>query len=162
MKEAICNIWDRHAEKKWICVTTNYGWRPDHWAVMGAGVALQARDRYPEIAREYGKFCFNYCTANPDTVNIDICPFPNHHIICFATKSLDVEKPWLSWKQSSSIEQIIHSCKSLVDWMTLNKIVTNIYLPRPGCQNGGLSWKFVKNHIHTLLPDNVIVVSNQP
>lgn len=160
MKEETVDIWDCHAEKAWICITTNFGWRFDKWAVMGAGVADQLAKRYPDIRKEYGYFCFDWALHHPDTLVVPIKVFDKQKIICFATKQLNREKPWLSWQSNSTLEQIVYSCKSLVEWMQANNIFTRVYLPRPGCSNGGLQWKTVKKVIEPILPDNVIVVTN--
>ena len=47
MKEIKSDIWKVKAD--WICVTTNGKIRADGRAVMGAGIAKDAKIRFPDI-----------------------------------------------------------------------------------------------------------------
>ena len=63
------------------------------------------------------------------------------------TKSLNTEKPWLSLKGKSSLAFIDASLRSLVCSITeLNagaRSIDSVYLPPPGCGNGGLKLESV-------------------
>lgn len=67
--------------------------------------------------------------------------------------------PHVWWKPSSldlirqSAEELKRWANSLTEW--------TFYLPRPGCQNGGLKWSEVEPVLRSVgLPDNVVVVTN--
>lgn len=151
------NIWDKHEAGHIVCITTNYGWTRLSTNVMGAGVAKEAASRFPLLPGLYGEFCKNYyALTQEDTIPCQA--YKNERLICFATKKLNIDAPYLSWKHNSNKRQIIHSAKSLVTLIRQNRWgKRKIYLPRPGCANGGLTWDFVKPLIQDILPDNVII-----
>ena len=55
MKEITGNIWDYHEQGHWIIITTNGVVKVNGEAVMGKGIALECKTRYPEVPRELGK-----------------------------------------------------------------------------------------------------------
>ena len=54
MKEISGDIWDYHDVGHWIVITTNGSVRKDDAAVIGMGVARQARQRFPKLPKELG------------------------------------------------------------------------------------------------------------
>lgn len=156
MKEAFGNIWDMVGPDDILVITTNGFVRKDGSAVMGRGIAYQATQRDLDVAARLG---------------ILLQEYGNHvHIIH--------ENPlWLSfpvkhhWKEQADIELIERSTKELTEviqdeitykhWKDHN-IKSLVYLPRPGCGNGRLSWNDVRPVIEPYLDDRFVVVTNAP
>jgi hypothetical protein len=108
-----------------ICVTTNSVIKKDGRCVMGAGVALAAKNKYKDIDIKLAELI----KKNGHIVQIIIDdPIP---IISFPTKINYWEKSTL-YLIKTSLKELIE----LTDRMNWNKVV----LPRPGCHNGGLNW----------------------
>lgn len=108
-----------------ICVTTNGVVRKNGRAVMGAGCALSAKNKFPDIDLKLGKLI----KQNGNIVQIIITnPKP---IISFPTKVV-------FWEKSSIplIEQSVLQLVKLTNEMGWKKVI----LPKPGCNNGGLDW----------------------
>ncbi len=102
--------------------------------VMGAGLALEFRLRYPEMFREYLKKC--------------------------KRREISVGKPWLfinsnydkwiynfptknHWKRPSKVEWIIEGLEDFVkNYQSLG--ITSIAFPKLGSNLGGLDWEEVK------------------
>jgi len=55
MKEITGDIWDFYEKGFWIVITTNGNVKDNGEAVMGKGIALQARQRYPLLPSMLGK-----------------------------------------------------------------------------------------------------------
>ena len=87
MQEIVGNLWNYHKKGFWIVVPTNGIVKEDGEAVMGRGLALQAKVKFPEMPSELGmslKECGN-----------EICLFYKYHIITFPVKH-----NW--WEKSNS------------------------------------------------------------
>jgi len=140
MREKVGDLWQQTGS--WKCITTNACLRQNGKLVMGAGNALEARNRFPGIdlvlggyIKLYGNRCFR---------------LPKWQIITFPTKN--------NWKDLSSFELIQQSCKQLIEILDKFKI-DEVFLPKPGCGHGGRSWKAVKELISPLLDNRVVVIS---
>lgn len=141
--EEFANIWKHHDNGSFICITTNGFVKKNGEAVMGAGIAFQAKNKFTGIAYAVGQGIKKY--GNIPLVNID------YRLITLPTK--------IMWTQPSDLSLIESSLKSLVkiaDELKLEKI----YLPRPGCGNGKRNWeKEVKPICLSLLDHRFIVCS---
>lgn len=125
MIEQNVNLWDCPA--KYRCVTTNGVVKSNGELVMGAGIALQAKQRYPKLPAILGK-------------NVSIFgnkPFfiEEYKIISFPTKH--------NWKDSSNIRLIEKSAREILAFVNVHN-VKSVALTRPGCGLGNLSWVDVK------------------
>jgi len=137
------DIWDA------VCVTTNGNIKKDGNAVMGRGIAVAFKCNIPGIdkilASELEKFGnrVNYLGQHR---------FHNHpiRIFSFPTKH--------NWWEKSDINLIIQSAKILQ--VVADKYDYKILLPRPGCNNGGLDWKEVKEAIG-FLNDNITIITKE-
>lgn len=142
MKQITVDIWDYpHVYK---CITTNGYVNRAGECVMGRGVALQAKQRYPEIAtwlgnkiKRSGNMCYVYDVAK-------IITFPTKH----------------HWSLSADIELIRESCRQLMHIINMRDIAC-VLLPKPGCSNGKLHWEDVRPVIEHLLDDRVFVVDRK-
>jgi O-acetyl-ADP-ribose deacetylase (regulator of RNase III) len=102
--------------------------------VMGKGLALQFKKRYPAMYEEYKKAC----EQGKLRVGVLLPPYKVNErrwILNFPTKN--------DWRFKSSLKYIesglICFIEKYKEWG-----ITSIAFPRLGCQFGGLSWKDVK------------------
>ena len=143
MKEIKGDLWTTPADI--IVITTNGYINKKGEAVMGRGCALQAKTKYPVVARWLGK---NIEEHGNHVFNLGIHDGKN--IYSFPVKH--------NWWEEADIELIKRSCKELAGRI---EKWHKVLLPRPGCGNGKLKWEDVKKAIAPLLPDNVLVISNE-
>jgi O-acetyl-ADP-ribose deacetylase (regulator of RNase III)/uncharacterized protein YwgA len=107
--------------------------------IMGKGVALAFKRRYPEMYRDYVARC------DKDEVKVGK-PYPykveDHIVINFPTK-----RHWRSVSRLSDIETgLRHLHAHLNEWG-----ITSIALPPLGCGNGQLDWSVVGPTLHKYL-----------
>jgi len=104
--------------------------------VMGKGIALQFRERYPANFKEYARQCrMGLVQIGKMLVTIDNSIEGEKIIINFPTKT-----EWFKKSQYSYIEE---GLKDLVRVIEEYKI-KSIAIPPLGCGNGGLNWNKVK------------------
>jgi len=150
-----CNIWTKHVQGEWVCITTNNFIKANGEAVMGRGVARQAAIRFPGLAAELGGMIKVACAkskSRPGSHNLQAVTlhvFEERRLIAFPTK--------FAWWEVSSIELIRQSAIQLMSKLQ-ELSVERIYLPRPGCANGKLLWGDVKVVLEDVLDERVIVV----
>lgn len=143
MKEGLGDIW-RWPGADARVVTTNGDIKKDGTAVMGKGVALEAKKLFPGVEAKLATLL----TENGNHVQV-LGTNDRFSLVAFPTKH--------HWNENSSLSLIIQSCKEikdLADKYSWNRVV----LPRPGCGNGGLKWEKVKPHIKDILDDRFYVV----
>lgn len=111
--------------------------------VMGKGLALQFKNRFPDMFKDYVKRCHSkqvhlgqpYLFKNESSQWILNFPTKNH------------------WRSTSKLQDIIEGLQYLQqnykDWG-----ITSLAVPALGCGNGGLSWRIVGavlyQHLKTL------------
>lgn len=150
-----CDIWDMYDDGKTICITTNGSIKQNGAAVMGRGVAGQAKKRVWGLDIVLGKLL----AKNGNVVQrifpreqIFAFPVKPAWAVCRWDKSNIVEhmqakyKPGWSvpgWASTASIELIEQSAHQLTLLRGLGHF-DEIYLPRPGCGAGGLIWDLVE------------------
>lgn len=149
MKEIIGNIWTINCDA--ICITTNGVVKDNGELVMGAGIALQCKNLYPQVAKHLG-------TLVKMKGNIPI-KFFQRYIKEFDRTSIIVSFPTKNhFKNKSDINLIINSANLLVT-MTNEMLWEKVVLPKPGCSNGGLNWeKEVKPVIKNILDDRFYII----
>lgn len=107
--------------------------------VMGRGIALQFKKKFPENYKAYVQAC-KRGSVTPGRMFVftyaDI--FNTRYIVNFPTKR--------HWKEKSRIEDIETGLDDLVHFVTTHKI-TSIAIPPLGSGLGGLSWSLVKEKI---------------
>lgn len=141
MKEAIGNIWNMDAYYK--CITTNGTVKSNGRAVMGRGIALQARDKFPELDKALGLSLKIHGNVVKFLFVAYLWSFPVKH----------------NWWEQADLELIKRSAQTLGMVARDLEYDKTFLLPRPGCGNGGLKWEDVKPIIEPILPDNVTVVT---
>ena len=145
MREETGDIWEAYNAGCWIVIPTNGFVRNDGTAVMGRGLAWQAKERFPILQLDLGERLKEYGNH--------VFVFSRYRIITFPVKH--------KWMEDANVNLIQRSC------MELMKVVEDahgvfslpIYIPRVGCGNGKLDWNNVKPILASSLDDRFIVIS---
>lgn len=119
--------------------------------VMGKGIALEFKDRFPSMFFQYKMDCLNELVK---AGSIKVYEENGQTIVNFATKD--------HWKNPSEYTWIESGLKELHDWLASKPSTTTIAIPALGCSNGGLEWAKVKAMIESSLqdlPHNIMVFS---
>lgn len=149
MRYEVCNIWDKHKEGAFVCITTNGFITKNGLAVCGRGVAEQAAKRYPM----FKSVLANAIERNGNVVQrvmgtLISFPVKPQLGICNQTKSNVVKHmrsqyepyAWVpGWAMMADLNLIEWSLVQL-NYMHIAGMFNQIYLPKPGCGAGGLSW----------------------
>ena len=139
MKEATGDIWSDATSV--VCIPTNGIVNASGHLIMGAGVALDAKQRHPHLPAKLGSYVSQYGNR--------VFYLKDEYVMSFPTKQ--------HWRDLSNIQLIQESAKQAVevaDKFGLNRIV----LPRVGCGYGGLTWDFVKTFLEPILDDRFTVL----
>ena len=120
--------------------------------IMGKGIALQFKERYPEMFADYQKKCRKgeVRLGKPYVYRVSA----DRLIVNFPTKD--------HWKNKSSLKSIEDGLKYLsehaVEWG-----ISSLAIPPLGCGNGGLNWEDVQPLIlHYLEPLNISIEIHAP
>ena len=142
------DIWKLQYEcQGWVVVPTNTTLRMGGSAVMGAGLAKQAAERWLYLPKDLGEHIrmFN-----------DIL-FLSRPIICLPTKH--------DWRKPSQLEWIERGCielRNFADLLTSIDHHNAILLPTLGCGLGGLDWeRQVRPVVDSLLEGDRFVLVQQ-
>lgn len=126
------------------CITTNGALRSNGYAVMGKGIALQAKQRYPRIEASLGRLIQKYGN-HVFKLDKGLISFPTKH----------------HWKdETSDIGLIKRSAQELV-FLLKDDPAKRVLLTRPGCGNGNLHWSGVGPFIQNILSDDKFIVINR-
>lgn len=142
------NIWD-YQSKGYIVVPTNGFITKRGEAVMGRGLALQTKQKYPKFPLLLG-WHLEHIGNVPGF-------FREYSIITFPVK--------YSWKAPADLKLITRSAQLLntaIDPPTLKNVATYgislpVYIPKVGCGCGKLDWSQVKPILEAYCP-NVTVI----
>ena len=141
MQEVFGNLWSFPGIK---CVTTNGSIRSDGNAVMGRGCALQAKSLFPALPAMLAA----HIKIHGNVVGF----FPQCNIFSFPVKH--------RWTEKADLALIEASAKQLVTAAEDFTPTKYIYLPRPGCGNGQLSWEEVRPVIEPILASDRFYIVN--
>ena len=100
--------------------------------VMGKGLALAFRKRYPKMFERYKQACDN---RSLDIGKLMLFYEADHWVLLFPTKR--------NWRNPSKLEYIEQGLDKFVKAYA-DKQISSIAFPRLGCGNGGLDWNDVK------------------
>lgn len=109
--------------------------------VMGKGLALEFKKRYPRMFEEYKKQCRDGWLYVGDLM---LWRAKDHFILNFPTKK--------HWKDLSSLIYIEAGLLSFANKYESYGI-SSIAFPKLGCGNGGLDWKAVKSVMERYLQE---------
>ncbi len=138
MIEECGDLWTLPADYR--CITANGALRKNGNAVMGKGVALEARNRGHDLEAILGSLISKY----------------GNHVFHLGYRMISFPTKY-HWKQDSDILLIKRSAQELVTLLK-NDPAKRILLTRPGCGNGNLQWSEVKTVIQDILIDNKFIV----
>lgn len=113
--------------------------------VMGKGLALEFKKKYPANFSLYRSICLNFPhKVNPGKMLVcDLGPLTlPKYIINFPTK--------IHWRDLSRLEYIESGLLALKQEI-LSRDITSISIPALGCGNGGLAWFDVYPCIYRLM-----------
>lgn len=100
--------------------------------VMGKGLALAFKQRYPEMFASYRTACEK---RQLKTGKLMLWYAPDHWVLLFPTKE--------HWRNPSKLEYIENGLIKFANTYA-DKNITSIAFPRLGCGNGELNWNDVK------------------
>src|SRR5271165_6401393 len=126
-----------------LAIPTNGDVNRHKEAIMGAGVALQASTRYPDLKLALGALLSSY----GNHVHLIRDGFPM--IFSFPTKS--------HYEHDADPALIIKSAREIQNQAEVHKL-EHIIMPRPGCGLGKLEWDYVRSLIAPFFDDRFIIV----
>lgn len=143
------DIWSVSTPKDVIVIPTNIGWTSSGENVMGRGLALDAKRRWPHLPRFYGEHCREEASlgreVGPLILDMGACAGKRmwcRGLILFPVKPLNTAKPYLSWRQDADLQLIERGLPSLagvvsmgIGWLEEALIL----VPSLGCGNGNLA-----------------------
>lgn len=142
MREVVGNLWDYYRQGRWVAITTNGTVKANGEAVMGRGVALQAKRRFPELPLLLGQKLSQYSNIPFILADFRLVTLPVKH----------------DWWEVANLQLIEDSIFALERAWTLWDDRLSLYLVRPGCGNGQLDWKDVRPILEKYLDDRFVVV----
>lgn len=145
MMEVVGDLWLIPAT--WRGITTNGVTNMFGKAVMGAGCALEAKQRYPELPGQLGRLLLTH------KLNVPYL-FRHFQLLTFPTKN--------HWREDSRLEIIERSAAWIRNWMADGTIEGTFIMPRPGCGHGNLQWRNVAPILEQYFTDDryIIVAQN--
>lgn len=158
MIEVKGNIWNYHSQSTLLVVPTNGTVKSNGECVMGRGLALQVKTKFPAFPKILG----SHIKENGNVVGY----FPIYALVSFPVK-------W-DWHKDADKLLIYRSLKELVYLVKLLDLNTaykglllqpffKVYLARVGCGNGNLDWKEIKPLVEEVLTESrFIVVDRMP
>jgi O-acetyl-ADP-ribose deacetylase (regulator of RNase III) len=115
--------------------------------VMGNGLALRFRRRFPKNFTAYARAC-KYDQVRPGKLFVHETGLETPRLIVnFPTK--------VHWKQDSRIEYISDGLLSLI-WLIREREIKSIAIPKLGCGLGGLKWEVVRDLIISNLESHLL------
>jgi hypothetical protein len=150
MKVIVDDLWNVYENlvapvySRAIIIPTNGTIRTDGACVMGAGLALDAKKRWPNLPHQLGeklKLAGNVPHG-----------FPQYRVITFPVKH--------NWWEKADLNLIQQSAMYLATGSHASRYEI-IYIPKVGCGNGRLQWKDVKHVLEKYLTSRFIIVTSK-
>lgn len=138
-------LWDADlSPNAWIMFPSNFE-LSSNGLVMGKGMALAARERFPDLPAYYRQLILS-------NKQIGVRPLFSiaHKVIAFPTK--------IYWRSEARLEVIESVAKCLVPLLDKYK-VEKVYTVRLGCGLGKRKWSEVQPILAKYFPDNIIVAT---
>lgn len=136
-----------------IVIPTNWCLNSRGHAIMGAGVARQAKQRWPDLPARLGRLMVTATTHTHPCVGLfAVGPNLTERVITFPTKH--------DWRKPADIDLIRRCLPELVSIADSCPSWTTVALPRLGCGLGQLDWVVqVRPLLADLLDDRFVVVN---
>ncbi len=119
-----CNLFESQ-NRTFVCTVNVVG-------AMGKGIALEFRNRYPDLYYQYKKLC-RQKKFKPHSLFKMVSRFGNQHVICLVTKE--------HFARNSNLDLVESSLKLLVDYHKNVCSLGSLAIPPLGCSNGGLDFE---------------------
>ncbi len=133
-----------------ICIPVNRTVKKDGSAVMSAGVAKQAVERFPALDLHWGHLLEHYNEPGFERLFRTYLESDDYAIVFFPTKD--------DWKKKSTLQLLVRSAERLVN-LAATEPWERICLPRVGAGLGGLHWENeVRPNLQRILVDDRFVV----
>lgn len=152
MREATGNIWHYIPVADAICITTNGTVTKEGHAVMGRGVALQAKKRWPRAEKKLGRLIRRNGNVVQKLIRFRKVWDERTHF--WTLVSFPVKHGW--WEEAEL--SLIRSSASALMEMVEREQWTRVFIPRPGCGNGKLRWSVVKPIVEDIFDGRITVV----
>ena len=118
--------------------------------VMGKGVALGVKQRWPSVYRVYRNACqHNEVAIGSILMTIVEEPLPANSAGPIYVLNLPTKIHWRNPSQLAWIDTGLTALRQVI----INMKLDSVALPPPGCGNGGLAWSDVEPLIITHLAD---------
>ncbi|MGD2071981.1 MAG: ADP-ribose-binding protein [Candidatus Thorarchaeota archaeon] len=144
MKVLKGNIW-KYKDRGYIVIPTNGFVKKNGEAVMGAGLAKQSKEKFPDLPKRLGE----HIEGQGNVIKV----FNEYGLITFPVKT--------NWWENANLDLIWKSALTLAkefdEPYNLGADI-NIYMPKVGCGNGKLNWKEVEPIIKNQLGHIVTIV----
>jgi hypothetical protein len=141
MHEVVGDLWTWPAQLR--CITTNGCVNNRGEAIMGRGCALEAKQRFPELPRRMGEL-LNLHGNRVMRLGHDLASFPTKH----------------HWRDKSDLALIRQSAEQIA--ILADKFgYLHVLIPRPGCNNGRLTWEEVRPVIAPFLNHRFTIITNE-
>ncbi len=141
MKVETIDIWELKDYLK--VIPTNLGWTKTGENVMGAGLAKQAAERYPDLTMIYGEACQEMRWGPTGLILYE-------DLILFPVKPVNYGYPHLSWKAHASFDLIAQMLTKLHTLARQDKDI-KVAIPLIGTGNGKLDKGAIITMISTKL-----------
>lgn len=120
-------------------------------AVMGSGVALFLKQKYPQIFSEYHRICWEACTANKEDELLGLVDFVEINTDLFVANCF-TQHLYGSAGKFARPEAIRKSLETV--FYIAGRKNLSVYLPKIGAGRGGLDWETEVEPILTKLVNN--------
>lgn len=164
MREATGNLWDLVQPTEAIVITTNGDVGKNGRAVMGRGIALEAKRRVQGIDRlladqilRYGNHAW-FLARGQLGPQFSIIFMPVKHHWHEAADPALIVRSAREMVHLADREQAMYARANLTTGSTTVEWA-NIWMPRPGCGAGRLDWGDVKPLIAPVLDDRFVAVT---
>lgn len=140
------DLWYVKADAK--CITTNGCVGAGDMLVMGAGIALQAREKFPGIQKALGQLVATHGNRvfPLDTSGIVA---PGYCLVSFPTKN--------EWYHKACLKLIKKSAEELAELIKLRGWKRTL-LAAPGVGEGGLEWRDVERVVEPILKNRNVII----
>ena len=188
MKKVVGNVWDVIHEYDVFCIPTNgYVKKSDGKAVMGAGVAKEAKNAIEGIDETLGELlsknmarhdkddlsepwnvpyylgeleCDTHIFSFPVKPTVAIAGGLNEHILERFRSGLRDGWKVQGWQAQAIPELIVRSAEYLVEIVNFKKF-ESVLVPKPGCGNGGLKWSDIKPLLQDVFDDRFSIIDKR-
>ena len=148
MREGKGDIWSHKTEDNWIVISTNGFVKFNGEAVMGRGIAHQARQKYSGIALELGTKIREEGNIVHELSN-GLISFPvkgvrevnnGTNVVSHWVDKVKIGATVPGWMCKARVDLIKKSAKQLVE-LADERAMEEVVMPRVGCGFGELDWE---------------------